>query len=269
MIEHATIDEALVAAQAEFPTIAKSRKATVEGKDGKRGYTYSYADLSDILAQVRPILSAHGLAQVQRMAIVDGKQALVTELRHRSGGVIAGETILPIGNVDPQKAGIVITYYRRYALTALLGLAAEEDTDARGVSTRPRAAEAQERQTRQPPADERPRGLSARDAPRPAPADHHGDDRGEPTYRLGVRNLRWPEWIVAALDDARAMDADDLRLWWHSDALKAIRQSMYRRHPEGKAKFAALRAEIESLLAPLPAGGDPEKARAMVRGLGA
>src|SRR5688500_7522834 len=50
---------ALAAAQGDFPTIPKTKTATVTGKPGKAGYQYSYADLSDVLAAVRPVLSKH------------------------------------------------------------------------------------------------------------------------------------------------------------------------------------------------------------------
>jgi hypothetical protein len=38
--------------------------------------------------------------------------------------------ILPLAGLDPQSCGKVLTYYRRYALQALLGVAAERDDDA-------------------------------------------------------------------------------------------------------------------------------------------
>jgi hypothetical protein len=81
------------------------------------------------LAAVTPALVKYGIVQLQRMEVRDGLQLLVSELRGY-GAVIASEMILPLAGLDPQSCGKVITYYRRYALQALLGVAAERDDDA-------------------------------------------------------------------------------------------------------------------------------------------
>lgn len=125
--------DALAAAQGEFPTIAKTQTAEVRPKDGRPGYRYRYADLGDVLAAVRPILSGHGLALVQRTVRDEGKTVLVTELRHRSGGTVASEVDLGQSSGNPQAFGGSLTYLRRYELVTLLGIAAEEDTDAQHV----------------------------------------------------------------------------------------------------------------------------------------
>src|SRR3954454_3659437 len=70
---------ALAAAQGAFPSIHRGHTAIVPAKNGKSGYSYSYADLGDVLAAVRPVLSAHGLALVQRTIRGAGGTVLVTE----------------------------------------------------------------------------------------------------------------------------------------------------------------------------------------------
>jgi hypothetical protein len=121
--KHECLSDALCAAQAEFPAIVKEKVANT----GK--YAYAYADIADVIAAVTPVLAKHGLCQLQRMAVQNGQQLLVSELRHKAESV-ASEMLLPIEGVDPQSVGKVITYYRRYALQALLGVAAETDDDA-------------------------------------------------------------------------------------------------------------------------------------------
>lgn len=114
---------ALVAALAEMPTIPKHRTATVAAKAGG-GYSYSYADISDILAAVRPILARHGLALFQLV----GTDNLTTVVMHVSGQYIGSQCSLP--DATGKELGAALTYLRRYAASAILCLAADEDTDA-------------------------------------------------------------------------------------------------------------------------------------------
>jgi hypothetical protein len=124
---HECLSDALAAAQAEFMPIRKDKVAATPK------YSYPYADIADVIAAVTPALSKHGLCQVQRMAIREGQQLLLTELRFKAE-CLASEMILPLAGLDPQGIGKVLTYYRRYALQALLGVAAERDDDAADTS---------------------------------------------------------------------------------------------------------------------------------------
>ena len=115
---------ALAAAQGAFPAVTKNRTATVPTKTGGT-YSYRYADLTDLLDAVRPVLSANGLAVVQGGT----GERMVTRLVHTSGQWIEADGTLPATQATPQGLGSAITYARRYWLTALLGIAAEEDDD--------------------------------------------------------------------------------------------------------------------------------------------
>lgn len=129
------LHEAIVKAQGEFPVIPKD-------KIGDAGaYRYSYADLASILALVRPVLSKHGLALVQRLENPGGEPSLRTELIHIDGEAIAGS--FPLGTIpaNPQQLGSLLTYLRRYAIVAILGIAAEDDDD--GKAAAPAQAESQ------------------------------------------------------------------------------------------------------------------------------
>lgn len=118
--------EALALAQGEFPAIEKERTAQI--KSDKASYSYSYADLADILAAVRKPLSSHGLSVVQPITWAGGAPWLITRLLHSSGEWLESSYRLDTYE-RPQEMGSGITYARRYALTALLGIAAEEDDD--------------------------------------------------------------------------------------------------------------------------------------------
>jgi len=88
-----------------------------------------YADLAAIFDAARKPLSANGLAIVQ--TISDG--VLHTRLLHTSGQWIASEHPLPMSG-RPQEIGSALTYARRYSLSALIGIAADEDDDANAAS---------------------------------------------------------------------------------------------------------------------------------------
>lgn len=124
--ETGEIAAALAAAQAKFEAVGKDKTAKIDSAKGK--YQYTYADLASILAAVRKPLSENGLAVVQVITWGEGHSWLVTRLLHSSGQSI--ESTYPLREYDrPQEMGSALTYARRYSLTALLGIAAEEDDD--------------------------------------------------------------------------------------------------------------------------------------------
>jgi hypothetical protein len=114
---------ALAKAQSEFGAVTRDKKVTVQLKSGG-SYQFSYAPLDQILGVVRAPLAKNGLALVQLL----DTDALVTMLIHDSGASLEGRTPLPSTN-DIQGYGSAITYLRRYAIQALLGIAAEDDDD--------------------------------------------------------------------------------------------------------------------------------------------
>lgn len=121
---------ALAKAQAAYPTITRSREVTVQTRTGGK-YTFKYAPLDTILEAVRAPLSKNGLAITQ---LLDGPD-LVTVLLHESGATLTARSPLPHTDGDTvQQLGSAITYLRRYALQAILGIASEEDDDGNAAS---------------------------------------------------------------------------------------------------------------------------------------
>ncbi len=90
-----------------------------------------YADLAGIRDAVIPALTANGIAVVQTL---DGT-AVYTRLLHSSGQWIEGFCPIPQAP-DMQKMGSAITYARRYSLSAICGIAADEDDDANAASVK-------------------------------------------------------------------------------------------------------------------------------------
>jgi hypothetical protein len=122
--------EALVAAQAELPcTLGKD----ADGQIGERGYRY--LTLDKLIAETRPILTKHGLTIMQWPAAEQRGDAmvpmLITQIHHVGGQVFQYGTPLYLTEKTMQGLGAAITYARRYAWQSVLGIAAEEDTDAK------------------------------------------------------------------------------------------------------------------------------------------
>ncbi len=89
-----------------------------------------YAPLQDILNLARPLLSKHGLSILQSPS-GDGKNIIITTiLMHSSGEWIETEPlVLQAEKATAQGAGSAITYGRRYAISAILGISSEDDDD--------------------------------------------------------------------------------------------------------------------------------------------
>ena len=94
-----------------------------------------YADLSSVWEACRKPLSANNLAVVQTTDFIDGYPGVVIEtiLLHSSGEWISGRLGMSPAKTDPQGIGSAITYARRYALAAIVGIAPEDD-DAEGAT---------------------------------------------------------------------------------------------------------------------------------------
>lgn len=130
--------EALAKAQGAITSPPRNREVSVKGetKSGKEfTYTFKYATLDGIIDHVRGPLTANGLWFTQTLANGDSKYRLITRVIHSSGQWLASETPLFIkpnkfGEVTNQEFGSALTYMKRYALAAMLGIAADEDDDA-------------------------------------------------------------------------------------------------------------------------------------------
>jgi len=106
----------------------------------KAGKSYTYADLSSVLDVCRSAVASHGLSFTQMPYTGEGTIGVETLLMHKSGQWIASRVEVPLEIAltkdgrpimsPAQAAGSVITYLRRYALTAVLGLAQDDDDAA-------------------------------------------------------------------------------------------------------------------------------------------
>lgn len=123
MTEHATLAAALVAAVADLTTVEKGR--TVD----TGSYSYGYATLADIVTETRAVLAAHGLVALTPIHDSELGLGCTIVILHTSGERLdLGRLTFPHGR-DAQATGSMITYHRRYALLAALGMATAEDDD--------------------------------------------------------------------------------------------------------------------------------------------
>ena len=123
--------EALAKAQGVIVAPPRSRTVRVVPRTGGAGYTFKYATLSDIIDAVQKPLSDNGIARLQLVShdANGGFYKLTTYLVHSSGQFIACEVPIITEGHSNQQFGSALTYMKRYTLSAMVGLAADEDDD--------------------------------------------------------------------------------------------------------------------------------------------
>lgn len=126
-----TFKDRLAAFQAECPQIHKGRSVNIGGGG------YKFAGLDDIMRQIQPLLSKHGLSVSFDTTMQDANITVVC--RVHCGKHTAETTVtLPIPAQmkvnSTQQAGAALSYGKRYALQGALNIVVtDEDTDAAGM----------------------------------------------------------------------------------------------------------------------------------------
>jgi ERF superfamily len=141
----ATIAAALAKAQVELTNPEKSLVATIRSPFPREAdRTFRYAPLSSGLDIIRKSLGRHEIATIQATEIDEeaGLLQLTTVLAHSSGEWISSEwPVCQISDIaSAQRVGAALTYARRYALFALVGIAGEDDLDAPDLGAEPNSA---------------------------------------------------------------------------------------------------------------------------------
>ena len=112
-----TLFDRLLSAQAKIGKITKDKTNPY--------FKSKYMDINTLLEIVKPILYAEEILVLQPLSNVDGRPAITTILRHHDEEIRETFT-LPDLDIA-QKMGGAITYARRYALTAMLCIEADDD----------------------------------------------------------------------------------------------------------------------------------------------
>ena len=140
-------------------------------KDGLNPHFKSkYATLDSVIGVCKESLNANGIVFAQGGEETNGELlVLYTRLMHESGEWIESRLAMKPVKADPQGIGSCITYARRYALSAICGVASEDDDDGNAASA--------------------PASPKKATASEPAPAPAH-DERTALMGRIAVSKAR-------------------------------------------------------------------------------
>ena len=125
---------ALSKAQAEFTTVPQS--------GFNPHFKNKFSTFQDHVDAARPILAKHGLAisQMPNLIAESDRFVLTTILMHESGESIVSNQPIFAMKQDAQSMGSAITYAKRYAYGAILGMASGDFEDDGNAATAPAPA---------------------------------------------------------------------------------------------------------------------------------
>ncbi len=210
------IASALAKAQGELSNPEKSLVATIRSPFPREGdRSFRYASLASGLDIVRKSLGQHEIATVQTTAIdqATGQIQLTTLLAHASGEWISSDwPVCAISEVAaPHRMGAALTYARRYALFALVGIAGEDDLDAPDNLIEPSLAKLPEQ-----PSPRSPRKPSEGTLHRPPVLDQEASKQLRDELLAEIGALKDGEdlalWAHRRLASINRLSADDARL---------------------------------------------------------
>jgi ERF superfamily len=96
-----------------------------------------YATLKDVIDAWRPVAAPNGLSVLQTTDVDEGKIYLHTQISHSSGEWVRSTYPVTPRDNSPQAVGSAITYARRYHLSTMCLIAADDDDDgnaAQGIA---------------------------------------------------------------------------------------------------------------------------------------
>jgi hypothetical protein len=111
--------------------LAQGEMRCAEKDSSNPHFKSTYASLESVIDAIREPLSKHGLSYVQITDFIDDKHFLTTILMHKSGQYIKSKMFLK-DTGKPQEMGSLLTYYRRYQLSAICSITQGSDKDDDG-----------------------------------------------------------------------------------------------------------------------------------------
>jgi len=237
-------NNSLATFQASIPYINKSKVANT----GK--YSYRYSDIADIQRAIAPCLADCGLSVTFDMA-QEGDTLKVTCIVHHTEGHNERATFpVPIDRTarmnDTQKVGSALTYGRRYALCAVLGIVtAEDDDDGQCAVSHAKNG------TREPPTQE---NVTAPEEPVTTQEKTINEEQcAELLAKIdeyGLNRERVKAWISKVWKLERFYDLSPTkveRLTSHFDEWRVRTQSAIMTEKEETAETTAIEADIKHL----------------------
>ena len=115
---------------------AQSEMKGAQKKSTNPFFKSNYADLHTCIEASFPYLTKHGLSVIQGNDVDErGSFYVTTMLLHSSGQWIKSKLKMPITKPDAQGVGATITYARRFALSAMVGIS-QYDDDGESITNR-------------------------------------------------------------------------------------------------------------------------------------
>lgn len=201
---------ALAKAQAKIEAAPKDNIAKVRGKNRAGDvveYSYNYSTLADVWAACRSPLSENGLAVVQTVTTKGQAATVTTMLAHSSGQWISEEMTMLAGDEKPQSLGSAISYARRYALGAIVGVVSEEDDDGN-------TANGNDHQTQRKPFKPAP----VKPAPAASTAQTNGNGNGKPAPQKESAAPSHEEQLLIRLSESlpEAFESQEAKDKWQT-----------------------------------------------------
>lgn len=119
----------LVKAMVKFQGMLETGTKDLETKNQNGKFNYKYADLAMAVSLARKPLFDCGLCVIQTLGMNGNMPVVITYLMHESGQYMMSEIQIRPKADDAQAIGSAITYMRRYAYCAILGIVFEDDDD--------------------------------------------------------------------------------------------------------------------------------------------
>lgn len=206
---------ALAKAQGEIKSAAKDST--------NPHFKSKYADLASVWDACRAALSKNGLSVAQITATTEaGKVRVTTTLMHSSGQWIEGDLDVKPMQDTAQGIGSTVTYCRRYALAAMVGVAPDDDDDGNAASERPNGVKPIAR------APVPPQTSAA-----PPEGRFH---LMHPNGRVASSHNRASDWLTALETEMGA--SDQPHLWWAVNGADAKQIAI--KFPQAADKVAEL-----------------------------
>jgi len=115
----------------------KAIQASVAKNATNATFGSDYADLGAVIEAIKSHLNGAGIVVLQSPTLPDkqGNVCLTTRLVHETGEWMEDTCSTPMAYLDPQGFGSAVSYLRRYALTAMMGLYQAESDDDGSAAT--------------------------------------------------------------------------------------------------------------------------------------
>lgn len=129
------ISAALVKAQSELKHAVKDSR--------NPHFNSKYADLCSIVEAIRQPLSSNGICYTQLIS-EDGNNLITMLIHAESGEYFCSYFPIIADKRTAQAIGSAVTYAKRYSLSAIVGLATDEDDDGNAAASRPQPPQQQD-----------------------------------------------------------------------------------------------------------------------------